>query len=216
VFGTFASLLAANQGLLSAAGSQQKINGIPESLGGAGVDPLKGDFMKFKALGGNIAYGGALLTMTKLPVRIATAILYEGKGSKYVLEDERVDKVIGSYIRSQMSPFAGTVADLALGRDYEQRPLPAKMFGLAEQTGKVPKRLQEMGVDEPYNWAEFTATKLPIPVAEGIKEGLRGSGMSDEQAKYWLRAMAITSLMTATGTRITEDTPTNAKPWIHP
>lgn len=206
VFGTFASLLAMNQGFLAASGSKQKINGIPESLGGAGFDPLAGDFMKFKVGGANVAYGGALLTMAKLPVRVATAILYEGKGSKYILEDERVDKVLGAYVRSQMSPFAGTVSDLALGRDYEERPLPAKMFGLAEQTGKVPKRLVEQGVDEPYNWAEFAATKLPIPVAEGIKEGLRGSGMNDEQAKYWVKAWAITSIMTGTGTRITEDT----------
>jgi hypothetical protein len=206
VAGTFASLLAMNQGFLSATGSKQKINGIPESMGGAGFDPMASDFMKFKAAGGNIAYGGALLTMAKLPARVATAILYEGKGSKYILEDERVDKVIGQYVRSQASPFAGTVADLALGRDYEERPLPAKMFGLAEQNGKVPKRLQEQGVDEPYNWAEFAATKLPIPVAEGIKEGLKGSGMSDEQAAYWMKAWAITSIMTATGTRITEDT----------
>lgn len=206
VFGTFASILAANQGLLTASGSKQKINGIPERFGGAGFDPLASDFMKFKAAGANIAYGGALLTMAKLPVRVATAILYEGKGSKYILEDERVDKVIGAYIRSQMSPFAGTVSDLALGRDYQERPLPAKLFGAVEQTGAVPKRLQAQGVDEPYNWAEFAATKLPIPVAEGIKEGLRGSGMPEEQVDYWMKALAITSLMTATGTRISEDT----------
>jgi hypothetical protein len=207
VIGTFASLLAANQGFLSATGSKQKINGIPEALGGAGFDPLASDFMKFKAAGSDIAYGGALLTMAKLPARVATAILYEGKGSKYVLEDERVDKVIGAYIRSQASPFAGTVADLALGRDYEERPLPAKMFGLAEQTGKVPKRLQEQGVDEPYNWYEFAGTKLPIPIAEGLKEGLRGAGMSDNQADHWLRAAAVHSLLqTMTGTRITQDT----------
>jgi hypothetical protein len=206
VLGTFASLLALNQGVLTGSGSKQKINGIPESLGGAGFDPLAADFMKFKALGGNIAYGGATLTMAKLPARVAMAILYDGKGSKYILEDERVDKVIGSYVRSQMSPFAGTMYDLATGRDYEGRPLPAKLFGTVEQTQRVPKRLQQQGVDEPYTWAEFAATKLPIPIAEGIKEGLRGSGMPEDQIKYWLKAAAVTSLMTATGTRITEDT----------
>lgn len=206
VFGTFASLLAANQGFLMAAGSKQKINGIPESLGGAGFDPLASDFMKFKALGGNIAYGGALLTLAKLPARVAVSILYEGKGSKYILEDERVDKVIGSYVRSQMSPFAGTLSDLALGRDYEERPLPAKMFGMAEQPGAVPKRLQAIGVDEPYTWKEYAATKAPIPIAEAIKEGLRASGMSDSQVQAWGKALAVGSLMTFTGTRITEDT----------
>ena len=206
VLGTFASLLAANQGFLTASGSKQKINGIPEVMGGAGFDPLAGDFMKFKALGGDIAYGGALLTMAKLPVRVATAILYDGKGSKYILEDERVDKVIGSYIRSQMSPFAGTVTDLALGRDYEERPLPSKLFGTVEQTGAVPKRLQAQGVDEPYNWPEFVGTKLPIPIAEGLKEGLRASGMPENQINPWLKGFAISFLMGATGTRITEDT----------
>lgn len=206
VLGTFASMLAINQGILTAAGSEQKINGIPESLGGAGWDPLASDFLKFKAAGANIAYGGALLTMAKLPARAIEAILYEGKGSKYVLEDERLDKVVGSYLRTQASPFAGTVGDLAIGRDYQERPLQSKMFGTVEQTGKVPKRLVAEGIDEPYGWGEYAATHLPIPMAEAVKEVFRGMGMSDEQSKYWMNAMAIGMIMTGTGTRISEDT----------
>lgn len=206
VFGTFASLLAINQGFLKASGSDQKINGIPEALGGAGFDPLAGDFLKFKVHGANIAYGGALLTLCKMPVRVGYAIAYEGKGSKYVLEEERVDKVVLGYLRTQASPFMGSAVDLAFGRDFEQRPLPAKLFGTMEQTGAVPKRLVQQGVDEPYGWLEYAGTKLPIPVAEALKEGLKGSGVPDEQLSYWTKAFGIGIIMTGTGTRITEDT----------
>lgn len=206
VFGTFASLLAANQGFLAATGSKQKINGIPEALGGAGIDPLSGDFLKFKVAGANVAYGGALLTLCKLPVRMGYAIYFEGKGSKYVLEEERFDKVFMGYLRTQASPFAGTVADTLFGRDFEERPLPSKLFGTVEQTGAVPKRLQMQGVDEAYTWPEYATTHLPIPLAEALREGFKGSGMPDEQIDYWTKAFGIGIIMLGTGTRITEDT----------
>ena len=213
VAGTLFSLLALNQGFLSATGSKQKINGIPEEFGGGGIDPLSGDFLKFKVAGMDVAYGSAMLNMAKLPPRIATAIMFEGKTSKLILEDERVYKILGDYLRSQMSPFAGTATDLALGRDYAGRPLPRAGFGLLKGRTDIPKRLKLHGIDKPYSWAEYSSIQFtPIPISEGIREVWgQGLGMSDSQINHYLKGWAITSLMAGTGARITEDRPKHIK-----
>jgi len=206
VFATFAGLLAINQGLLSASGSKQKINGIPKTLGGGGIDPLSSDFMKFKASGMDVAYGSAMLNMAKLPVRMATAIMYEGKTSKLIMEDERVYNIALGYMRTQLSPAAGTVADLAFGRDYAERPLPRKGFGLLPGETSMPKRMRAQGT-RPYTWEEYLAERFtPIPISEGLREVFKGRGVPDSQIDTYIKAFAISSIMAGTGTRITEDT----------
>jgi hypothetical protein len=207
VAGTFFTMLALNQGFLSAIGSDQKINGVPESMGGGGFDPMESDFMKFKAAGHDIAYGSAMLNMAKLPPRLATSLVWHGKGSKLVKEDERWAKILFDYARSQASPFAGTTLDLALGRDYADRPLPRKGFGLIPGEHDIPKRLQQHGITQPYTWPEYILPQVaPIPVAEGIKEVWRkGFGMTDEQIAQAMKAIAVISVMAGTGSRVTED-----------
>jgi hypothetical protein len=207
VAGTFFSLLALNQGFLAAIGSKQKINGIPEAMGGGGINPMESDFLKFKAAGLDVAYGSAMLNMAKLPARMATAIAFEGKTSKLVLEDERIYKIAGDYLRSQMSPFAGTVTDLALGRDYAGRPLPRAGFGLLPGRTDIPKRLKKHGITEPYTWKEYSSIQFtPIPISEGIREVWgQGLGMSDSQIDHYLKSFIIISVMAGTGSRVTED-----------
>lgn len=208
VAGTMFSLLALNQGFLSATGSKQKINGLPQSLGGKGFDPMESDFLKFKAAGMDVSYGNAMLAMARLPVRLAAAIMYEGKMSKIVLEDERVAKIVFDYVRSQMSPFAGTATDLALGRDFAGRPLPRAGFGILPGRKDIPKRLKKHGVNTPYSWAEYSSEQFsPIPVSEGIKEvwGHGGLGMSDAQIKATLKTWGVTMIMMGTGGRLNED-----------
>ncbi len=207
VAGTFLGMLAVNQGFLAAIGSDQKINGIPEFLGGGGFDPIESDFMKFKVAGHDIAYGSAMLNMAKLPLRVATSLIWHGKGSKLVKEDERFYNIIGEYVRTQLSPFAGTAADLFFGRDYADRPLPRKGFGLIPGEHDIPKRLQQHGITQPYTWPEYILPQVaPIPVAEGIKEVWRkGFGMTDEQIAQAMKAIAVISVMAGTGSRVTED-----------
>lgn len=207
VMGTMMSMLAINQGVLSATGSKQKINGIPESLGGAGFDPMESDFLKFKVSGMAGSYGNAMLAMARLPVRMATAIMFEGKTSKLILEDERVYKVALDYVRTQLSPFAGTATDLAFGRDYSGRPIPRKLFGLVEGAEDVPKRLKKHGVEEPFTWPEYGIPQLaPIPIAEAIKEVWeKGLGMSPDQVKQTMKAFATLSFMAGTGGRLNPD-----------
>ncbi len=200
VAGTLYSILALNQGVLSATHSQQKVNGIPEAFGGAGFDPMKGDFMKFKAAGMQLSYGNAMLTMARLPVR-----LYEirtsdgGKLKNLVHPDENSYTVLGEYARSQLSPFASLVSTLWFKADWQNRPLPGS-------SRAVPKRLRAQGV-QPYTWPEFwTEQVLPIPFEEAAREVWHsGLGMNDEQIKQMRKAMATIAIMGATGARLSDD-----------
>jgi hypothetical protein len=214
VMGTAYALLAANQGILMATGSKQKINGVPEFMGGAGFDPMESDFLKFKVAGMDFTYGGAMVNMARLPVKLALAIAYRGKLGKIVLEDERVSKVLFDYARSQASPFAGTVADLTLGRDYSERPLPRKLLGTMEGDTDLPARLRKHGVTEPYTWPEWASeTFTPIPIEEGVKEVWgRGMGMNEQQQAQNLKALITISVMSATGGRLSDDYTQNEQP----
>ena len=110
VFGTMATLLAVNQGILSATGSDQKINI---------TDPMRSDFLKFKVAGMNASYGSAMVSMARLPFRLFVGIKNDGKMSKIKFEDENTYSIAGQYIRSQARPFAGDLSDLAFCRDFE-------------------------------------------------------------------------------------------------
>ncbi len=212
VAGTLTGMLIANQGFLTATGSDQKINGIPESLGGSGFDPMKSDFLKFKVAGKNVSYGNAMVTMARLPLRMWVAIENQGKLNKIIFEDENLYKIAGDYLRSQASPFAGTAMDLATGRDFQERPLPRAGFGLLEGKTAMPKRLRAQGI-EPYTWPEYlTVTALPIPAAEAMHDVWReGFGLDAEGITGMQKLMAIisalpkTAIMAGTGARISED-----------
>lgn len=206
VFGTFVSLLAINQGVLSATGSKQKINGIPESLGGAGFDPTRSDFLKFKAAGMNVSYGNAMISMARMPARLFVDIENDGKMNKIKYPDDNVSKTLFGYARSQASPFTGTMTDLALGYDFEERPLPRKAFGLLPGSNTMPKRLKAEG-KAPYTWPEYISqTASPIPFVEPVREVWKvGLGMSEEQIKTYWKAFAVSAFDAGTGGRVTTD-----------
>ena len=200
VLGTLYGLLAANQGMLSATGSKQKINGIPESMGGAGFDPMRSDFLKFKASGMDLAYGNAMLSMARLPVRLYQ--IRESSGGKLrsvVFPDESSYSVLGEYGRSQLSPFASLASTLWFKSDWQNRPLPSS-------DRPVPKRLRAQGV-QPYTWPEFWSEQvMPIPAEEAAREVWKtGLGMSPEEIKAMRQAMATIAIMAGTGARLTTD-----------
>lgn len=207
VAGTFFGALAANQGMLNATGSQQKINGIPEFMGGGGFDPMKGDFMKFKAAGMDASYGNAMLTMARLPVRLYS--IRESSGGKLrnvVYPDEDTYTVLGEYGRSQMSPFASLATDLWMKSDWMRRPLPTS-------NRPMPARLRRQGV-LPYTWPEFWSEEvLPIPAEEAAKEVWKtGLGMNEEQYRQMRKAVATIAIMAATGARLQDDYNVPEKP----
>jgi hypothetical protein len=200
VAGTFYSLLAINQGLLTATGSDQKINGIPEFAGGHGFDPMRADFMKFKAAGMSASYGNAMISMARLPVRLYQIRQSDGgKLKNLVHPDESSYTVLGEYARSQLSPFASLASSLWFKSDWQNRPLP-------NSNRPVPKRLAMQGV-EPYTWPEFwTEQVLPIPFEEAAREVWQhGLGMTPDQVSHMRKALATIAIMGATGSRVTED-----------
>lgn len=197
VIGTLGSLLALNQGFLSATGSEQKINV---------TNPFGSDFLKFKVSGMNLSYGNPMITMARLPLRLFVAVENEGKLNKMVYEDENVATVLFEYVRSQMSPFAGTITDLGIGRDYMRKPLPRAAFGLLPGKKNLPRRLREEGI-HPYSWPEYASEQLAmIPVQEALKEVWgKDLVMNAADRERSLKALATIIVMGGTGARVSQD-----------
>jgi len=201
VMGTYLSLLAANQGFLTATGSKQKINF---------TNPTEPDFLKFKAFGYDFAFGNALLSMARFPANIYMDVKNEGKLNKIKYEDENVATTIFRYGRTQLAPGAGIIADTGLGRDFQQRPLPRKLFGLLPGDVNLTKRLKAQGV-KPYTWTEYATQQGPIITRESLKEvWSKGFGMNEEQQEAALRAFIMTAITGGTGGRISDDYNFNA------
>ena len=200
VAGTMFGLLALNQGILTATGSKQKINL---------TDPMKPDFLKFKAAGQDVAYGGAMISLARLPVRLAALREKGGSGkmAKLIYPDESMTSELERYVRSQLAPVAQPLADVAFKGDYENRPLPK--MPLSGAALPMPKRLAARGM-KPYSWTELTLdTVLPIPAEEPFKEvWSRGLGMSADDVKRYGDAFAKSLIMGATGSRLNQDTRT--------
>jgi len=200
IAGTLYALLNINQGILTATGSKQKVN-----LN----DPMRSDFLKFKAAGSDFAYGNALITDMRLPASLYRIISSDGgKTKSLVYADESVYTVLGKFARSQLSPFMGTLVDLGFGSDYASRPLPRAGFGLLPQDRPVPKRLKAQGY-EPYTWPEYWSEQLsPIPGQELIRSVWQhGLGMTKAQVEALEKAVAATTINAATGGRVSEDIP---------
>lgn len=194
VVGTMLALLAANEGYLEASNSKQRINFN---------DPMKKDWLKFKAAGLDVGYGNAMLSMARLPARLYK--IRESDGGKLknlVYPDEDTYSVLGEYGRSQLSPFASLAASLWFKSDWQNRPLP-------NSNRPVPKRLRAAGV-KPYTWPEFWSEQvLPIPAEEAVREVWKnGLGMNETQIAQARKAMATLAIMTATGARVEDDTDT--------
>lgn len=206
VAGTMFAMLAANQAMLKATGSKQKINGLGKDFDGD-FDPLRSDFLKFKVAGQNVAYGNAMVNMARLPLRLYVTRYKGGTGkmAKLIYPEESMSTEVEQYGRTQLSPIASFGSDIVFKGDYEKRPLPE--MPLSGPMLPVPKRLAAQGI-RPYTWKEFLAEQLsPIPVEEAQKPVWRhGLGMSDEQIKALEKALAAAAFMSATGSRVSEDT----------
>jgi hypothetical protein len=189
-------LLQANQYLLQAVGSNQKVNL---------TDPTRSDFWKFKAAGMNVSYGNAMMNMARLPIRLWTIGAGDGGRLKHVIyPDESMTKVVEEFARSQASPAASLGLDFVFKGDYQNRPLP-KIPGYGEPI-PVPKRLKDEGI-VPYTWKEYFSEQVsPIPLQEAEKEVWRhGFGASDDQIKNYTKAAGTIIFMMGTGGRVAED-----------
>lgn len=189
--GVYLTYLTANQALLSATGSAQKVNF---------TDPSKADWLSFKVGGYSLGIVGPLLGSVRFLIdlaRIPTESRKELHGGEPLgAAGGRAAK----YLRGKLSPFGQPLADLYTGTDYSGRPLP--------WSGKpVPKYLQREGVGK-MGVGEYAAqTLLPIPISEALQEAWKSQGMSRGDIERWGRAIMVGAVSGSTGARLREDAP---------
>ena len=197
IAGTYFGLLALNQSMLSASGSNQQINF---------TNPRRSDFLSFKGFGQNIGVIGPMLHMVGLFANlwnIATA--KRSRLDSLTPRGQAMGEEIWSYGRGKLSPFASPIVDFSTQADLRNRPLPFS-------EDRTPAYLRRQGMGK-YTWPEYlTETFTPIPVSEAIREVWHDQGMSQAQQDQWLKAMTVFGLTGGTGVRLTEDRRTVEQP----
>jgi flavin-binding protein dodecin len=167
--GAYASLLALNQGFLSAFGSNQKINYS---------DPKKADWLRFKAGGYVLNTRGSMEV-----IRLLGSIIAMSQANKKELYGATKTEAI----RNQLARYAEYKADPALGLGIEQitrqdvfgRPIP---WSNEPGTKSKPK----------YTYPEYIGSKGPIFLGGGVRdiyESLREKGLSAGDATSLIRAL---------------------------
>lgn len=187
IAGTYLSLLAINQGLLSAMGSKQRVNV---------TDPRRSDFLSFKIAGHNLGVVGPLIGA----VRFLANLLHASMGNRTQLEkatSSRADEfgqIAEQYARGKLSPFLGFATDVASQSDFQGRPLPF--------SSDKPKK----GV-KPYTYGQYALQQFtPIPISEAVKEVWKSQGMNEDLMDTYLNAITVAILAGGTGARLSEDT----------
>lgn len=187
MIGTYFAALAANQGLLSAMGSNQKVNF---------TDPKKQDWLDFKVAGHNVGIVSPFKSMVRLFSKELHAVF--GKRSNFEkLQGDRLEQAGGaveSYGRGKLSPFAGAVADSIARHDYAGNTLP--------WSNEKPKYKDSTHL----TYGQYAAHQfLPIPLEDGMKEVWASKGMGDSMAKTALKAVLTAAAVGGTGARVTDD-----------
>lgn len=181
---TYMAALAANSGLLAAAGSKQKINY---------TDPLKTDFLKFKVGKDKTVdvSGGMLSTFDFISSMLGAAVLPKkelpnGKQRSDVMASEA-----WKYGTGKLSPFAGTIKDVATQKDFSGNTMPFSN----DKPSKGGHKL---------TWSEYlTNEQTPIPVAEFFKT-MQQKGASQSEMSAIAQAALSAAIVGGTGAHIGE------------
>lgn len=196
--GVYLAALGVNQGLLSASGSDQKVNF---------TDPKHGDWLSFKALGHNIGVIGPMVSSVRFLANMAHA--FWGERSRLErLEGSRAEQAGTNalrYARGKLSPFAGVVLDAGSQSDSRDRPMPWNNEPLSY-------RAKATGATEKYSTGEYLAEHtLPIPLEEAATEMWRKQGADETDIAKWLKAITAGAMAGTTGVRVTPETPAQKK-----
>lgn len=193
---TYVGALLVNQGILSATGSQQKVNI---------TDPTKKDWLKFKGAGKEVVADGGLLDPVRLLGQIVWGDLLNSRTASERYRDgsrlQKVTKDLGSYVRGKLNPTLGLMVDASTGEDFQGRPLP-----FSDEPARFP--------DQPkYTWGEWLMQQGPIPLSGGIKiayDEMRKNGMSHLEAMAILKGAAV-SVAGMTGAHVSDEPPPKTK-----
>lgn len=192
--GVYLGALGVNQALLSASGSDDKINF---------TNPRSGDWLSFKGFGHNVGVVGPMISS----VRFLQNIAHDFWGERSKLE--KIQSTRGSeagtrafeYLRGKLSPFAGVALDVASQSDAVGRPLPFSNDPLSY-------RAKNLGAKDKYSYQEYASKKLlPIPLEEAAQDIWRSQGRSEDTIDKWMRAIGIGIASGTTGARISPEAP---------
>jgi hypothetical protein len=181
---SYVGFLAANQGILLAFGSKQKINY---------TDPHKGDFLMFKGLGleGNIP---GLHTEIRTLANIMATRFASRKDLHGDSRRTATGKIVSGYLMNKSEPGVEMGEELLMRQNWRGQPLP---WSDEKGTKKNPK----------LDWIQYGASHLPIPL-EGpigyVYEHLKQNGASSKDAMSITKGLIITGLG-ATGVHVQEE-----------
>lgn len=187
---TYSALLAANAGLLTLAGSKQKINYD---------DPSKSDWLKFKAGDKTIDFTSGVLNPIRLLKQLGGEAVLSVTGTRKELRTKPQDKdaqTIFQQLRYKASPIASFVDEGVFGSDAMGNPTP---------WSNIPPDRIHHKLDF---WTEYVPSHAPIPVAAGVKaavDGMRERGMSQYQINDFWNGILQTFVEGGTGVKMSDD-----------
>lgn len=194
IISTYGGLLAMNQAILTLSGSDDKINF---------TNPLKSDWMKFKASGKTIDVSGGVRSSIAFVGNLMNEIYTGYTGNKKELWKKPEEKElvsIGTQLRYKSSPFAGILWDLATSTDAMGRPLP--FSNVKPKKGDTPYTIQSYLLNQ----------TAPIPVSAGIRatiESMKENGMTEVQIKDILDGIFTGIVEGASGAKLQVAKPAN-------
>ncbi len=159
---TYIGALAINQGLLTAAGSDQEINFL---------HPTRSDWLSFKGFG----HSAGVISPMIHTIGYLAKLAIDSQGDRTPFETrstsraEEMAEHTWNYARGKLSPFGQIVADIGTQADFENRPLPWS-------DDPVSARLIRQNKDQ-YTYPEYVLSKLlPIPAEAPLKEVMETEG----------------------------------------
>ncbi len=195
---TYTALLAANQALLTASGSDQKINIL---------FPTESDWMKFKAGDKTFDLTGGMRSTISFITRLMQASLENQKDLKGKSRWDLMKSSAGDYIAGKFSPFLSTLKDFVSQHNYNKDVMP---FSNDKPTAGHTK----------LSWKDYILqSQTPIPISEAINDverSMKEKGMKESQINDILNGIFVGLVSGGTGAKVGVSPKRNHKEDITP